>query len=386
MKEKRLRVVCCKNIILLSCYYLTTVVRYIVTTIQYRCYILQPISKTFKLFVVCSKKEFHKIKNKIMTTYNEANKISIKAYLASRGIHPVKDHDYYGMYRSPFRDDINASLKVDYNKNLWIDFGSNDGGTMIDLVMRINNCSLNEAMQELNRYNSTSVNLHNNTTAQQQSQFFSFHGNNSNRNTPAITIQKVLPITHQALVDYLSKRKISLDIARQYCSEIHYSVNGKSFFAIGFLNDSKGWILRSEPFKGCTSMEVTTYGGANSTNSPKESCLVFEGFTDFLSYLTLKNTHSPQEDVIVLNSLSNLPKAIDKLKDYKEVHTHLDNDNLGKKATLTIKQAHPAVIDQSAKYADYKDLNEYLISIKQIQQKEKPKVEVKRKPFKGFRP
>lgn len=313
-----------------------------------------------------------------MTTYNEANKISIKAYLASKGIHPVKDHGYYGMYRSPFREDNNASLKVDYNKNLWIDFGSNDGGTMIDLVMRISNYSLNEAMQELNQYN--------NTTVQHQSQSFSFQGNTSNNNNPAITIQKVLPITHQALIDYLSERKISLDIAKQYCSEIHYSVNGKPFFAIGFPNDSKGWILRSEPFKGCTSMEVTTCGGANNTNSKKESCSVFEGFTDFLSYLSLKNTLAPQEDVIVLNSLSNLPKAIDKLKDYKEVHTYLDNDNPGKKATLTIKQTHPAVIDQSAKYAGYKDLNEYLISTRQIQQKEKSKVEVKRKPFKGFRP
>jgi hypothetical protein len=321
-----------------------------------------------------------------MRTYNEANKISIKAYLANRGIHPVKDHGYYGMYRSPFRNDINASLKVDYNKNLWIDFGSNDGGTMIDLVMRINNCSLNEAMQELNRYNSTSGNLYNNTTAQQQSQSFSFHGNNSNKNTPAITIQKVQPITHKALIDYVSERKISPDIAKQYCSEIHYSVNGKSFFAIGFPNDNEGWILRSEPFKGCTSMDVTTYNGANNTNNTKESCLVFEGFTDFLSYLTLRNIHSPKEDVIVLNSLSNLPKAMGKLKGYKEIHTYLDNDDPGKKATLAIKQNYPTVIDQSAKYADYKDLNEYLISIRQIQLKEKPKVEVKRKPFKGFRP
>lgn len=93
-----------------------------------------------------------------MITYNEANQISIKAYLASKGIHPIKDHGYYGMYHSPLREDNNASLKVDYNKNLWIDFGSNEGGTMIDLIMRINDCLLNEAMEELNRYNSTSVN------------------------------------------------------------------------------------------------------------------------------------------------------------------------------------------------------------------------------------
>ncbi|MDR2950221.1 MAG: toprim domain-containing protein [Prevotella sp.] len=327
-----------------------------------------------------------------MTTYNEANKISIKAYLASKSIHPVKDHGYYGMYRSPFRDDTNASLKVDYNKNLWIDFGSNDGGTMIDLVMRINNCSLAQAMDEIKKYCDTTVNQYNSMTvqlqsqSQSQSQSFSFHGNNSNKTAPAITIQKVLPLTHKALIDYLSERRISLDIAKQYCSEIHYSVNGKPFFTVGFPNDSKGWILRSEPFKGCTSMDITTYNGANNTNSPKESCLVFEGFTDFLSYLTLRNIHSPKEDVIVLNSLSNLPKAINKLKGYKEIHAYLDNDNPGKKATLTIKQTHLAVIDQSVKYTGYKDLNEYLISIRQIQQKEKPKVEVKRKPSKGFRP
>lgn len=114
--------------------------------------------------------------------------------------------------------------------------------------------------------------------------------------------------------------------------------------------------------------------------------MVFEGFTDLLSYLALKNTHIFKEDVIVLNSLSNLPKAIDRLKGYKEISTYLDNDNQGKKATLTIKRSHPTVIDQSAKYVDYKDLNEYLISVRQIQQKEKPKIEVKRKPFKGFRP
>ena len=133
-------------------------------------------------------------------------------------------------------------------------------------------------------------------------------------------------------------------------------------------------------------MEVTTYGGASNTNSTKESCLVFEGFTDFLSYLSLKNILAPQEDVIVLNSLSNLPKAMAKLKSYKEVHTYLDNDDPGKKATLTIKRSHPTVIDQSAKYADYKDLNENLISVRQIQQKEMLKIEVKRKPSKGFRP
>lgn len=288
-----------------------------------------------------------------MITYSEANQISIKAYLASKDIHPVKDRGYYGMYRSPFREDNNASLKVDYNKNLWIDFGSNEGGTMIDLVMRINNYSLKEAMEELNRYNSTTVHQYNNTTAQSNS--FSFQGNN----TPVITIQEVVPITHKALTDYLSERKINLDIAKLYCSEVHYSVNNKPFFAIGFQNDSKGWILRSDPFKGCTSMDIRTY---RDVDSPKDICLAFEGFMDYLSYLTLKNTYTSQDDVIVLNSLSNLPKAISKLKDYKEIHSYLDNDDAGKKAAQVIKEACPTVIDKSPDYTKYKDLNEYLKS------------------------
>lgn len=316
-----------------------------------------------------------------MITYNQANQISIKAYLASKGIHPIKDHGYYGMYHSPLREDSNASLKVDYNKNLWIDFGSNEGGTMIDLIMRINRCTLNDAMQELNQYNNTSVNQYNNTTVQQQSDSFSFHGNNSNNN-PAITIQKVVPITHKALIDYLSERNINIDIAKQHCSEIHYSVNNKPYFAIGFQHDSKGWILRSEPFKGCTSMDIRTYCNSGSL---KDTCLVFEGFMDYLSYLTLKNIHIPQADVIVLNSLSNLPKAINQLKDYKEIQTYLDNDEAGKKATQLIKQSCSTVIDQSAHYTKYKDLNEYLISTKQIQQKEQPIIHEKRKPSRGFR-
>ena len=77
------------------------------------------------------------------------NKISIKQYLQNKGIYPVKEYSYYGMYHSPLREDHTASMKVDYNKNLWKDFGSNDGGTLINIVMRIENCCVHEAMTKL---------------------------------------------------------------------------------------------------------------------------------------------------------------------------------------------------------------------------------------------
>ena len=79
------------------------------------------------------------------------NQFPIRNYLAGLGIYPAKDNGYYGMYHSPLREDHNASMKVDYNKNLWIDYGINEGGTLIDLVMRMENCSFHEAANRLER-------------------------------------------------------------------------------------------------------------------------------------------------------------------------------------------------------------------------------------------
>ncbi|HJD76921.1 MAG TPA: toprim domain-containing protein [Bacteroides reticulotermitis] len=309
-----------------------------------------------------------------MITYSEANQISIKAYLASKGIHSVKDYGYYGMYHSPLREDSNASLKVDYNKNLWHDFGNNDGGTMIDLAMRIHHCSLKEAMMELNRYNSTSVNQYNNTTVQQQSDSFSFQGNKSNNNAPTIMIQKILPITNKALIDYLTERKINIDIAKEHCQEVYYSVNDKQYFALGLKNDSGGYELRNKYFKGCTSKDIST------SNNENEACLVFEGFMDYLSYLTLKNTARPQVDVVILNSIANLPKALKFIESHSNVSTYLDNDEAGRKATHIINNTCKSHIDKSTEYTKYKDLNEYLCN-KKLAEKE----ELKRKPLRGFR-
>lgn len=253
-----------------------------------------------------------------------------------------------------------------------MDFGINKGGTLIDLIMRIDKCSEKQALDTINQYVNTSVQQYDNTTAKEISSF-SFHGNSP------FSIQEIKSITHLALLNFLEERCVDIDIAKQHCKEIHYTVNDKPYFAIGFENNSGGYALRNKHFKGCTSNDYTFQ------NTGSDICLVFEGFMDYLSYLTLRNIHIPNQNIIVLNSVTNLPKAIDLLKGYKEIPTYLDNDEAGKKATLSIRQICTNVTDQSVYYANHKDLNEYLISTRQVQQKLKPAIEVKRKPSRGFR-
>lgn len=189
---------------------------------------------------------------------HKLNDISIRQYLKEKGISPIKETVRIAFYHSPLRKDTNASFKVDLEKNLWIDFGTGEGGTMIDLAMKLNKWSLREAMTSLSQYATTPVCQYYSTTTkpvQQQRPYFSFHGENSQS---SINIKAIEELSHPALLNYLSKRAIEEKLAIAYCKQIRYSVNNRNYFAIGFRNDSGGCNLRSEYFKGCTSMAVST--------------------------------------------------------------------------------------------------------------------------------
>ena len=80
------------------------------------------------------------------------NKFPIRDYLAAQGIRPAKDNPRYGFYLSPLREERTPSFKVDYGQNLWYDFGLGEGGTLIDLVMRMERCEAGEAMRQLERF------------------------------------------------------------------------------------------------------------------------------------------------------------------------------------------------------------------------------------------
>ena len=170
----------------------------------------------------------------------------------------------------------------------------------------------------------------------------------------SLTITSVQPLENPKLFQFLQSRKIDLHIARAYCKEIHYQTGGRNYFAIGFSNNMGGYELRNPQFKGCLPpKEITTFD--------KKTPIVnlFEGFMGYLSLLTMQ---AKQADIsaVVLNSVANLEKAIPFLSKHTQINAFLDNDEAGKRALEKLQKLNLSVVDISKRYADFKDVNDFL--------------------------
>ncbi|MBD5325863.1 MAG: toprim domain-containing protein, partial [Bacteroides sp.] len=83
---------------------------------------------------------------------------------------------------------------------------------------------------------------------------------------------------------------------------------------------------------------------------------------DYLSALALGIINVA--DAIILNSVSNVNKAIPFLKGYAAINCYLDNDNAGTMALAELTAIYGStVIDRSTLYSGFNDLNEYLTNI-----------------------
>lgn len=273
-----------------------------------------------------------------MIDIQQIKQISIRDYLEQRGIEPKQQNPRYGLYLSPLRGENTPSFKVDYTQNLWYDFGLGAGGSIIDLVMRLERCDFAQAVRSLG--NSERIPI------------IALAPPSVLLTVPALRILSDAPLRHAALLDYLWRRGIVTDIARAYCREVRYAIHGRKYFAIGFPNDIGGWELRSERFKGCASpKQITTIDNRSDT------AIVFEGFMDFLSYLSMKRPNRLRIDAVVLNSVVNLSKAIPFLDRHSTIHAFFDNDEAGWRATAELKRScpHSIVVDQSYFYRAHKD-------------------------------
>ena len=287
----------------------------------------------------------------------------IVEYLERKGIKPVRKTPTYAMYRSPLREETHPSFKVDTEKNLWIDYAEGRGGSIIDLCMRMEGCTLSEAIHRLGQ----------NASDNGTSSFLNdFVPNNSqpvmavNGARRLIEISDTLP-SH--LQDYLTKERcINLEKAMPFLKCISYEVRSRLYQAIGFANLSGGYELRDDKtFKGTIAPKDITPIFTDRT----EPVCIFEGFMDFLSFLSMKEEIT--NHCLVMNSVSNVARTIRYLNDRHLTHIRafLDNDEAGRRAVQDFIKAGFHVEDMNIHYKDFKDLNEYHVSRVREQQKRK---------------
>ena len=287
----------------------------------------------------------------------------IVEYLERKGIKPVRRTPSYALYRSPLREETHPSFKVDTEKSRWIDYGEGRGGSIIDLCMRMEGCTLSEAIRRLGQ------NAPDNSTYSSLNDFVS---NNSqpvmavNGARRLIEISDTLPPHFQ---EYLTKvRCINLEKAMPFLKCISYEVRGRRYQAIGFANLSGGYELRDDKtFKGTIAPKDIT---PIFTDRAEPVC-IFEGFMDFLSFLSMKEEIT--NHCLVVNSVSNVARTIRYLNDRHLTHIRafLDNDEAGRRAVQDFIKAGFHVEDMNIHYKDFKDLNEYHVSRVREQQKRK---------------
>ena len=235
---------------------------------------------------------------------------SIVEYLERKGIKPVRRTPSYALYRSPLREEMHPSLKVDTQKNLWIDYAEGRGGSIIDLCMRLEGCTLSEAIRRLGQ----------NAPVNDTYSFLNDFAPNNTQPVMAVNgarrlieISDTLPPHFQ---EYLTKvRCINLEKAMPFLKCISYEVRGRRYQAIGFSNLSGGYELRDDKtFKGTIAPKDIT---PIFTDRAEPVC-IFEGFMDFLSFLSMKEEIT--NHCLVMNSVSNVARTIRYLNDRHLTH------------------------------------------------------------------
>lgn len=279
----------------------------------------------------------------------EIKSIPLAVFLSRLGHEPAAKKGTRLWYKSPLRQEQTPSFKVDTVLNCWYDFGIGNGGNIIDLATELyQSTDLRYLMRCIaNSYPVPSVHTVASSFPQQHS-------------TPSMERFEVVPLEHRALVAYLQKRGIPAHIAKANCKEAHYSLNGKSYFAVAFKNVNNGWELRNRYFKGCRGCKDISYLPW-ARDGPSTECAVLEGFIDYLSALKLGIISGA--DAIILNSVVNVIKAVPYLKGYTAINCYLDNDNAGETALAELTAIYGStVINRSTLYSEFNDLNDFLVN------------------------
>lgn len=285
----------------------------------------------------------------------QIKQIDLVDYLRAIGFSATKESDKSAWYHAPYREDRTPSFKVNKDKNIWYDFGTAQSGDIIDLAALLYQSKDVSRLLKLIEGAAPALAPRIRTPISQSGE----------RLTDQFRNVKVVDLNHDALKSYLQSRGIDRAIGECECKEVHYTCHKKEYFAVAFPNNSGGFEIRNPYFKGCIApKDISIIQKTERLRG--RCCCLFEGFMDYLSYLTLVKSGRITEDgehmdYIVLNSVSNVSRAIEPIKKYKVIHCYLDNDDAGRRVVDSLHELlGDRVQDMFAPYPLYKDLNDFL--------------------------
>ena len=265
-------------------------------------------------------------------------------------------------YLSPIRTEKEPSFCVSKKRNEWYDFGLGQGGDIINLSKRL--FETNDVSEVLSRLDKLNIS----------------HVEHSCKTIKAAAVQTAVkmenvhlqPLQYNPLMSYLRSRHIDIVVGMKYCKEIWYTHGKKRYFGIAFENIQNGVEIRNPYYKGCMGHKDISIIHAESIGVQSSVCL-FEGFMDFLSFKTLEKLGDERVrvgelcDYIVLNSVANLQRCLQRLGAYEHVYCFLDNDKAGMEGCRMVGNTYPTkVINMSDNYCEYKDVNDCLIGREKV--------------------
>ena len=298
----------------------------------------------------------------------QAEQIPITAILEREGFTP--QHDSRGgselwYLPNPLREESESSFCVNPEKNAWNDFGTGKGGGVVQFVEAYAGLDFKNALGWLrNRFSQFSA-------ADYQKKRVTPVSGQKTGLTARFSIDRIQPLQNRALIEDLAGRSLSPHIAAEYLQEAYYrdTQTGKRYFGTALGNQSGAWEIRNRYMKTCIGNKDFTVVKGNTESSQVQ---VFEGVTDFLSYLEMNNQTRPKDHCVILNSLTMAKAAADYIHDMhrqqpREVTLWLDNEPESKSAAreaVTTAQQHFAAMPYptgsvSHQYSQYKDLNEH---------------------------
>ena len=270
-------------------------------------------------------------------TIDEAKRLKITSFLYHIGHKPVSENTRNAYYLSPLRSEKHPSFVVDVLNNWWFDNGTGQNGDIINLVSLKYNLSTSEALKAIAELNIIEhQDLEQRTYVREYSTKKNF---------------QISALKHPVLISYLQSRRINVEYASQYVLQANYEHNEKPYYTLAFQNDKKGHTLRNLYFKGVHGPNTITTIKFNDSNI----FLLFEGFTDFLSALTINNTIQFKYNVIVFNSWLCVHHINNLIYKNSKFHYFGQNDNKGNECFEILKSFGFSVADHRFLYYNHKD-------------------------------